>query len=138
MEFDMGTSCTLALPGGTKLVMTTSNGAHFSAELFALALGVPATDRAALESTVFGCNLVVAKSPGGFRATYGRYAERMISSEAPGCAPPRFWLPLYDAMYAHVEQDLFPWVADVPGWAPEGVTHASQRALAPAASDARL
>jgi hypothetical protein len=54
---------------------------------------------------------------GGFRATYGEHAARMLSSEAPGCAPPRFWLPVYERMYAHVGHQLFPW-NDIDDWAP--------------------
>ena len=40
MQFDMGLCCTLALHGGTKLVMSSGHGAQFAAEFFALAVGV--------------------------------------------------------------------------------------------------
>lgn len=136
MKFDMGDGCTIALPGGTKLVLNSQHGAQFAgthssrpiwqvqcvwlylsgmlsvclcllrvrplAEFFALGLGIDPTDRNAIENTVFRSSLIVAKSPGGFRATYGRHAARMLSSEAPGCAPPRFWLPVsYNAILFH-------------------------------------
>jgi hypothetical protein len=129
LRFDMGLSATLRLPGNTLLVVTTHNGAHFSAELFALALGTPAAEAHAtpaapngapeLPRTAFEASLLVAKSPGGFRATYGDRAAEMLSSDAPGCAPSRFWAPTYDSSYAHVSQPLFPWAEELE-WSAAG------------------
>eukprot|EP01050_Picozoa_sp_SAG11_P005763 SAG11_NODE_418_length_9653_cov_2.465564_6_plen_561_part_00 len=132
MAFDMGPSATLALANNVKLVLTSSNGAHFCTELFALALGATdVTDRSQLQR-VFNSSLVVAKSPGGFRATYGERATLMLSSEAPGCAPPRFWIKEYDEMYVpKVRQNLFPWVGEMQAeYTPKAAVVASLRALA--------
>jgi microcystin degradation protein MlrC len=137
MRFNMGKAATLKLSGNTKLIMTSSNGAHFAAELFALGLGVndPDADPAQLQC-VFNASMVVAKSPGGFRATYGRSAALILSCESPGCAPPRFWSNTYDAMYAHVRHEVFPWREPVDGFTPRATFSVSE--LAFATSESRL
>ena len=57
-------------------------------------------------------SLIIANSVNGFRATYGASASLILNCEAPGCAPPRFYLQEYVTAYTKLgrpEKRLFPW-----------------------------
>lgn len=83
---------------GVRMVVTTGSGAHFATELFALA-GYDA----------YEAGVVICKSPAGFRATYGARAGMMVSADAKGCAPAKFWLPEYRDSFPTETSALFPW-----------------------------
>eukprot|EP01050_Picozoa_sp_SAG11_P010663 SAG11_NODE_1082_length_5952_cov_2.529301_1_plen_190_part_00 len=51
------------------------------------------------------CSLLIANSVNGFRATYRECATQISNCEAPGCAPPRFYLPQFDAGYVRAPTD---------------------------------
>eukprot|EP00038_Savillea_parva_P009596 m.184596 g.184596 ORF g.184596 m.184596 type:complete len:553 (+) comp16182_c0_seq1:60-1718(+) len=84
-----------------RVILTSGTGPHFAAELFTLA-GYPP----------FGpgthVSVVICKSPAGFRATYGPHAGLLMSSDAPGCAPPQFWKPEYKSEFSKIDAPLFP------------------------------
>lgn len=89
-----------------RVIVTAGTGPHFAVELFQLA-GIEPFDAAC----------VVAKSPAGFRATYGKpggnpygkTAGLMISSDAPGAAPSNFWFKANEPMYQAINRPLWPW-----------------------------
>eukprot|EP01048_Picozoa_sp_COSAG05_P005208 COSAG05_NODE_303_length_11737_cov_116.354270_9_plen_96_part_00 len=61
----------------------------------------------------------------GFRATFGDSASLILNCEAPGCAPPRFYLPAYLAAYTKLgrpERRVFPWDGRVSDGG-NGLTH---------------
>lgn len=93
MAIDMGPAAVLRV-GDVRIVVTSRSGPHFAAELFQTASIDP-----------FGLNLLVAKSPCGFRAVYGEKAALIIVVRAPGCAPPDFW----NYEYRNIPRPLWPW-----------------------------
>ncbi|WP_425614535.1 M81 family metallopeptidase [Anatilimnocola sp. NA78] len=79
LAIDMGPSVRLTL-GNINLVVTSRSGPHFAPELFRAAGVEP-----------FTAQLLVAKSPCGFRAAYSHVAKRILNVRSPGCAPADFW-----------------------------------------------
>ena len=93
---------------GVRVILTTGIGAHFAAELFELGGYSP-----------FESSVVICKSPAGFRATYddpgrpeGERAGLMLSADAAGCAPAKFWEPTYSGSFPADVQALYPWSMD--------------------------
>ena len=89
------------------ILVPCGNGALFAVELFEAAGFDP-----------FGASLVVAKSPAGFRATYDdeahpRRAGLVLSSEQPGCAPPRYWTDGYLSTFSKLRRPTWPWDLDM-------------------------
>lgn len=93
LPIDMGPSCVLRA-GDVRIIVTPRSGPHFAEELFRAAGIDP-----------FGLNLLVAKSPCGFRAVYEAKAAEVIVVRAPGCAPPDFW----NYEYHNIPRPLWPW-----------------------------
>src|SRR5260370_5296332 len=79
MPIDMGPSAVLRI-GNVHIVVTSRSGPHFSPQLFQAAGIDP-----------FAAQLLVAKSPCGFRAAYQTHAKRMFTVRSSGCAPSDFW-----------------------------------------------
>jgi microcystin degradation protein MlrC len=94
---DMGRSALLRV-GDVRIVVTSKSGPHFAPELFRAAGLDP-----------FALNVLIAKSPCGFRAAYAERAAKILVVRAPGCAPPDFWN--YD--YHRIPRPLWPWDADL-------------------------
>jgi microcystin degradation protein MlrC len=101
LAIDMGPSAVLTV-GNIHIVVTSRSGPHFSPQLF---------EAAGLDP--FAAQLLVAKSPCGFRAAYQARAEKILVVAAPGCAPADFWR----YPYQHRPRPLWPW-DDLPAWAP--------------------
>jgi microcystin degradation protein MlrC len=101
MPIDMGRSAMLRI-GNIGLVLTSRSGPHFAPELFRAAGYDP-----------FASQVLVAKSPCGFRAVYSARAAAIRVVRAPGCAPSDFWN--YD--YRHIPRPLWPW-DDIADWRP--------------------
>jgi microcystin degradation protein MlrC len=101
MPIDMGPSAVLRV-GNVRVVVTSRSGPHFSPQLFEAAGIDP-----------FAAQLLVAKSPCGFRAAYQARAKRIEVVRAPGCAPPDFW----HYPYRNIPRPLWPW-DDVADWKP--------------------
>ncbi len=99
LPIDMGRSTVLRC-GNVHLVVTSRSGPHFAPQLFQAAGLDP-----------FTAQLLVAKSPCGFRAAYAKIAREIMVVAAPGCAPADFWK--YD--YARIPRPLWPW-DEIPGW----------------------
>ncbi len=93
LPIDMGRSAVLR-SGNVYVVVTSRSGPHFAPQLF---------EAAGLDP--FGAQVVVAKSPCGFRAAYAPVAHEIIIATAPGCAPADFWN--YD--YAQIPHPIWPW-----------------------------
>ena len=93
LPIDMGPSA-VAHVGDVRIVVTSRSGPHFAPDLFQAAGLDP-----------FAANVLVAKSPCGFRAAYAPRAARIILVQAPGCAPSDFWH--YD--YRQIPRPLWPW-----------------------------
>src|SRR5262249_26980132 len=93
MAIDMGPSAVLRL-GNIHVAATSRSGPHFSPQLFEAAGIDP-----------FAAQLLVAKSPCGFRAAYQSRARRIHVVRAPGCAPADFW----HYPYHHITRPLWPW-----------------------------
>jgi microcystin degradation protein MlrC len=70
----------------------------------------------AAELDPFAAQLLIAKSPCGFRAAYEKRAKKIRVVQAPGCAPSDFWR----YPYIHIHRPLWPWdkIAD---WSPAPV-----------------
>jgi microcystin degradation protein MlrC len=103
LSFDMGDAAALRLRNNVVLVVTTAAGALFAVELFQLA-GIDPLRREP--------SLVVANSVNGFRATFHECASLILNCEAPGCAPPRFYLPQYEGSFSQLgrpRRRVFPW-----------------------------
>ena len=99
MAADLGRAATLRnVERNVAIIVTTGIGAHFAAELFQCG-GLEPFDAACL----------VAKSPAGFRATYGERAGLMMSISMPGCAPPTYWLPEFAYAFDKLQRPLYPW-----------------------------
>eukprot|EP01043_Picozoa_sp_COSAG02_P042228 COSAG02_NODE_3572_length_6543_cov_3.650217_3_plen_200_part_00 len=86
---------------GIRVILTTGIGAHFAVELFELGGYDP-----------FEASVVICKSPAGFRATYGHRASLMVSADAAGCAPAKFWEPQYAGSFPAEVGTLYPWALD--------------------------
>ena len=74
MPIDMGPSAVLRV-GNVHIVVTSRSGPHFSPRLFEAAGIDP-----------FASQLLVAKSPCGFRAAYQARAKKMLVVRSSGCA----------------------------------------------------
>lgn len=93
LAIDMGDSAVLRSED-VRIVVTSRSGPHFAPELFHAAGIDP-----------FAADVLVAKSPCGFRAAYEPHAARIMHVAAPGCAPPDFWK--YE--YQNIPRPLWPW-----------------------------
>ncbi|WP_254507924.1 M81 family metallopeptidase [Anatilimnocola floriformis] len=99
LKIDLGTSVLLR-HGNVCLVVTTRSGPHFAPELFRAAGLEP-----------FAAQLLVAKSPCGFRAAYREAAARILNVRSPGAAPADFWnLPFQQITHPVWPWDDFTWV----------------------------
>lgn len=104
MAIDMGASAVLRI-GNIHVVVTSRSGPHFAPELFTTAGLDP-----------FAAQLLVAKSPCGFRAAYQARAKRILVVRAPGCAPSDFW----KYPYMRIPHPLWPW-DEIESWTPAPV-----------------
>jgi microcystin degradation protein MlrC len=102
LPIDMGPSAVLRA-GNVHVVVTSRSGPHFSPQLFEAAGIDP-----------FAAQLLVAKSPCGFRAAYRPRAKKLLVVRSAGCAPSDFWRHGYH----HISRPLWPW-DEVAGWAPD-------------------
>jgi microcystin degradation protein MlrC len=103
----MGAAAVLSI-GNVHVVVTSRTGPHFAPQLF-LAAGLDP----------FAAQLLVAKSPCGFRAAYQDKAKRILVVRAPGCAPSDFWR----YPYRQIPRPLWPW-DELADWSPApAVTH---------------
>jgi microcystin degradation protein MlrC len=93
LAIDMGRSAVLR-QGDVRIVATSRSGPHFAPELFQSAGIDP-----------FTANVLVAKSPCGFRAVYAARAAKIMVVKAPGCAPSDFW----NYKYRQIPRPLWPW-----------------------------
>jgi len=93
LPIDMGRSALLQC-GNVHVVVTSRSGPHFAPQLFQAAGLDP-----------FAAQVLVAKSPCGFRAAYAARAREIMVVAAPGCAPSDFWK--YD--YPQIDRPLWPW-----------------------------
>lgn len=110
LAVDMGPAAVLRC-GNVHVIVTSRTGPHFTPALFRAAGLDP-----------FAASVVIAKSPGGFRADYQAHAEKIVQMRAPGCAPADFWR--YE--YAHLPRPLWPW-DEIPAWTPAPTLHQSER-----------
>jgi microcystin degradation protein MlrC len=101
MQIDMGPSAVLRI-GNIHIVVTSRSGPHFAPQLFQAAGLDP-----------FAAQLLVAKSPCGFRAAYQDRAKQIHVVRAPGCAPSDFWR----YPYQNIPRPLWPW-DEIERWAP--------------------
>lgn len=102
LPIDMGRSVVLRA-GNLHVIVTSRSGPHFAPQLF---------EAAGLDP--FIAQVLIAKSPCGFRAAYAsRSAEIMVVS-APGCAPPDF--SQYE--YRQIDRPLWPW-DEIDQWSAE-------------------
>jgi microcystin degradation protein MlrC len=101
MPIDMG-PCAVLRVGNVHIVVTSRSGPHFSPQLFQAAGIDP-----------FAAQVLVAKSPCGFRAAYQGRARRMFVVRSSGCAPSDFWR----YPYRNIPRPLWPW-DDIAEWAP--------------------
>jgi microcystin degradation protein MlrC len=93
MPIDMGPSAVLQT-GNIHIIVTSRSGPHFAPQLF---------EAAGLDP--FAAQLVIAKSPCGFRAAYQARAKQILVVRAPGCAPSDFWR----YPYRNIPRPLWPW-----------------------------
>ena len=93
MPIDMGPAAVLRA-NNIEIVVTSRSGPHFAPQLFHVAGIDP-----------FAAQVLVAKSPCGFRAAYADRARKIIVVQAPGCAPADFWN--YD--FHKIPRPLWPW-----------------------------
>jgi len=101
LPVDFGPSAVLRV-GDVRIVVTSQSGPHFAPQLFQTAGIDP-----------FALNVLVAKSPCGFRASYAARAAKIIVVRAPGCAPPDFW----NYPFLRIERPLWPW-EEIQNWQP--------------------
>jgi microcystin degradation protein MlrC len=104
LPIDMGPSVVLRI-SNIHIVVTSRTGPHFAPQLFQTASLDP-----------FAAQLLVAKSPCGFRAAYQDKAKRILVVRAPGCAPSDFWR----YPYRQIPRPLWPW-DDHSDWSPAPV-----------------
>jgi microcystin degradation protein MlrC len=103
----LGTNLPIDLAGGAvlacgdvRLVVSTRSGPHFAPQYFRSAGLDP-----------FAVNVLVAKSPCGFRAAYQDRAALIMMVRLPGCAPSDFW----NHPYHRIQHPLWPW-DEIPTW----------------------
>ncbi len=101
MAIDMGRSAVVRI-GNVHLVVTARTGPHFAPQLF---------ESAGLDP--FAAQLLIAKSPCGFRAAYQARAQKVLVVRAPGCAPSEFWR----YPYHRIPRPLWPW-DEIADWSP--------------------
>ncbi len=101
MPIDMGAAAVLQV-GGVQIILTSRSGPHFAPDLFQAAGMDP-----------FAAQVLVAKSPCGFRAAYADKAKKIMVVQAPGCAPADFW----NYPYQRIPRPLWPW-DEIEGWQP--------------------
>jgi microcystin degradation protein MlrC len=106
LAVDMGPAAVLRR-GNVHVVVTSRTGPHFTPALFRTAGLDP-----------FAASVVVAKSPGGFRADYEAHAAKIVQMQAPGCAPADFWRH----EYTQIPRPLWPW-DELPSWTPAPTMH---------------
>ena len=83
-----------ACPDVAFIVATSLTGPHFAPQLF---------EAAGLDP--FAAQVLVAKSPCGFRAAYQSRAKQIFLVRSTGCAPADFWtLP-----YHRIPRPMWPW-----------------------------
>lgn len=104
MPVDMGPSAVLRV-GNIHILVTTRTGPHFAPQFFQSAGIDP-----------FAAQLLVAKSPCGFRAAYASRASKIFVVRAPGCAPSDFWR----YPYHNIPRPLWPW-DEIADWKPAPV-----------------
>ncbi len=93
LPIDMGLS-TVLRNGNVFIVATSLTGPHFAPQLFEVAGLDP-----------FAAQVLVAKSPCGFRAAYQSRAKQIFLVRSTGCAPADFWtLP-----YHRIPRPMWPW-----------------------------
>jgi microcystin degradation protein MlrC len=102
LPIDMGRSAVLRI-GNVHIIATSRTGPHFAPQLF---------ESAGLDP--FAAQLLVAKSPCGFRAAYQARARKVLVVRAPGCAPSDFW----HYPYHRIPRPLWPW-DEITDWSPE-------------------
>ncbi len=93
MPIDMGPSAVLRI-GNIHIVVTSRSGPHFAPQLFEAAGIDP-----------FAAQLLIAKSPCGFRAAYAPKAKQIHVVRAPGCSPSDFW----NYEFRRIPRPLWPW-----------------------------
>jgi microcystin degradation protein MlrC len=98
----MGPAAVLRI-GNIHIVVTERTGPHFAPQLFEAAGIDP-----------FTAQLLVAKSPCGFRAAYQTRARKVLVVRAPGCSPSDFWR----YPYGNIPRPLWPW-DEIVDWTPE-------------------
>jgi len=101
MAIDMGRSAILRI-GNVHIVVTSRSGPHFAPQLFECAGLDP-----------FAAQLLIAKSPCGFRQSYAPRAKQIFVVRAPGCAPSDFWRHPFH----RITRPLWPW-DEIEAWAP--------------------
>jgi microcystin degradation protein MlrC len=101
LAIDMGRAAVLRV-GDVRIVCTQRSGPHFAPELFRAAGIDP-----------FAAQVLIAKSPCGFRAVYAGRAALILNVRTPGCAPADF----QNYEYQHRPRPLWPW-EDVAWQAP--------------------
>jgi microcystin degradation protein MlrC len=94
MAIDMGRSAVLRIGKNIHVVVTSRSGPHFAPQLFATAGLDP-----------FAAQLLVAKSPCGFRAAYQDHAKQILVVRGAGCAPSDFWR----YPYCRIPRPMWPW-----------------------------
>lgn len=112
LPVDMGPSAVLR-QGDIFIVATSRSGPHFAPELFRTAGLDP-----------FAAQVLVAKSPCGFRAAYEPHAKLILNVRVLGCAPSDFWN--YD--YRHITRPLWPW-DEIADWHAEPLIVRRQSAV---------
>ncbi len=93
LAVNLGPSAVLTI-GNVQVVVTSRTGPHFAPQLF---------EAAGLDP--FAAQVLIAKSPCGFRAAYQARARKILVVRAPGCAPSDFW----NTAYHHIPRPLWPW-----------------------------
>jgi microcystin degradation protein MlrC len=101
MPIAMGLSAVMRI-GNIHIVVTSRTGPHFAPQLFEAAGIAP-----------YAAQLLVAKSPCGFRTAYETRAKKVLVVRAPGCAPSDFW----HYPYRNIPRPLWPW-DEIADWRP--------------------
>lgn len=101
MPVSMGPAAVLQ-SGNVTIVVTSRSGPHFAPELFQAAGCDP-----------YQADVLIAKSPCGFRAVYESRAAAVYNVRAPGCAPTDFW----NYPFERIDRPLWPW-DEFEDWSP--------------------
>lgn len=107
LPIEMGRAVVLK-SGDVRIVVTERSGPHFAPELFRAAAIDP-----------YSLQVLIAKSPCGFRAVYAERAAQILLARAPGCAPSDFW----NYPYHRIPRPLWPW-DEIEAWRPQAKTFA--------------